>query len=334
MNVRSRAREDVGPLRSVDQVVKGDLVTVHPQVKALLDAMAQMGGPAMTDLTPDEARTMFAALAAAQEREGVERVDDRLIPGLAGDIPIRVYTPHAAVGEAHGVLVWLHGGGWVIGDLETADPTCRSLARRAGCVVVSVDYRLAPEHPAPAALGDCMSALAWTVENFELLGVDASKVAIGGDSAGGNLAALVCQRVRDEFGPEIDFQLLVYPVTDLTLSHASIDENAEGYFLTKAAMEWFVGHYLGGSDPKDPAVSPLHAGDLSGLPPALVITAQMDPLRDEGEAYATRLKEAGVPTEAIRYAGQIHGFMGMASILDDGKDALERAGVALRAALA
>ena len=309
-------------------------MTVHPQVKALLDAMAQMGGPAMTDLTPDEARTMFAALAAAQEREGVERVDDRLIPGLAGDIPIRVYTTHAAVGEAHGVLVWLHGGGWVIGDLETADPTCRSLARRAGCVVVSVDYRLAPEHPAPAALDDCMSALAWTVENFELLGVDASKVAIGGDSAGGNLAALVCQRVRDEFGPEIDFQLLVYPVTDCTVSTGSYDENAEGYFLTKAAMEWFVGHYLGGSDPKDPAVSPLHAGDLSGLPPALVITAQMDPLRDEGEAYATRLKEAGVPTEAIRYAGQIHGFMGMASILDDGKDALERAGVALRAALA
>lgn len=309
-------------------------MTVHPQVKTLLNAMAEMGGPAMSDLSPDEARAMYSALAAAQDREEVARVDDRLIPGTAGDIPIRVYTPHAAVGESHGVLVWLHGGGWVIGDLETADPTCRSLARRAGCVVVSVDYRLAPEHPAPAALDDCMSALTWTVENFELLGVDASKVAVGGDSAGGNLAALVCQRVRDEFGPEIDFQLLVYPATDLTLAHASIEENAEGYYLTKATMGWFVAHYLGDGDPTDPAVSPLHAADLAGLPPALVITAEMDPLRDEGEAYAARLKDAGVPTESIRYAGQIHGFMGMASMLDDGKDALERAGVALRAALA
>ncbi len=277
---------------------------------------------------------MFKVLASMEACEDVERVDDRLIPGPDGDIPTCVYTPQAAVGEAHGVLVWFHGGGWVIGDLDTADSTCRALANRAGCVVVSVDYRLAPEHAAPAALEDCMTALAWTVENFELLGVDASKVAVGGDSAGGNLAALVCQRVRDEFGPEIDFQLLVYPVTDLTLSHPSMDENAEGYVLTKASMEWFVGHYLGDADPKDASVSPLHADDLTGLPPALVITAEMDPLRDEGEAYAARLQEAGVPTELVRYAGQIHGFMGMATMLDDGKDAVERAGAALRAALA
>jgi acetyl esterase len=309
-------------------------VPVHPQVQTLLDAMAQMGGPALAEVSPDEGRAMFKALTAMEQCEDVERVDDRLIPGAEGDIPARVYTPHAAVGRAHGVLVWLHGGGWVIGDLDTADATCRALANRAGCVVVSVDYRLAPEHPAPAALEDCMTALAWTVENFELLGVDASKVAIGGDSAGGNLAALVCQRVRAEFGPDIDFQLLVYPVTDLTLSHPSIEENAEGYFLTKASMEWFVQHYLGDADPKDPSVSPLHADDLTGLPPALVITAEMDPLRDEGDAYAVRLREAGVPTELLRYAGQIHGFVGMATMLDDGKDAVERAGAALRAALA
>jgi acetyl esterase len=309
-------------------------VAIHPQVQPLLDAMALAGGPGLAELPPDEGRAMFKMLTSMEHCEEVARVDDRLIPGADGDIPARVYTPHAAVGEAHGVLVWLHGGGWVIGDLDTADSTCRALANRAGCVVVSVDYRLAPEHPAPAALDDCMTALAWTVENFELLGVDASKVAIGGDSAGGNLAALVCQRVRDEFGPDIDFQLLVYPVTDLTLSHPSMDENAEGYFLTKASMEWFVGHYLGDADPKDPAVSPLHADDLSGLPPAMVITAEMDPLRDEGEAYAARLREAGVPTELIRYDGQIHGFVGMATMLDDGKDAIERAGAALRAALA
>ncbi|MEO7428294.1 MAG: alpha/beta hydrolase [Acidimicrobiales bacterium] len=307
---------------------------VHPQVQPLLDAVAQTGGPGLHEVPPAEGRLMFKVLASMEACEDVERVDDRLIPGPDGDIPTRVYTPQAAVGEAHGVLVWFHGGGWVIGDLDTADSTCRALANRAGCVVVSVDYRLAPEHAAPAALEDCMTALAWTVENFELLGVDASKVAVGGDSAGGNLAALVCQRVRDEFGPEIDFQLLVYPVTDLTLSHPSMDENAEGYVLTKASMEWFVGHYLGDADPKDASVSPLHADDLTGLPPALVITAEMDPLRDEGEAYAARLQEAGVPTELVRYAGQIHGFMGMATMLDDGKDAVERAGAALRAALA
>ncbi len=314
--------------------MKGEFVPVHPQVKMLLDATAQAGGPALNELPPAEARAMYRMLASMEVGEEVDRVDDRHVPGPSGDVPIRVYTPHAAVGEAHGVLVWLHGGGWVIGDLDTADSTCRALANRGGCVVVSVDYRLAPEHRAPAALDDCMTALAWTVENFELLGVDASKVAIGGDSAGGNLAALVCQRVRDEFGPDIDFQLLVYPVIDLTLSHPSIDENAEGYFLTKVGMEWFVNHYLGDADPKDAAVSPLYADSLAGLPPALVITAEYDPLRDEGEAYAKRLAEAGVPTEQVRYDGQIHGFMAMATMLDDGRAALDRAGAALRAALA
>lgn len=307
---------------------------VHSQVQTLLDTLASMGGLALPEMSPVEGRAMYKALSAMEHGEEVARVDDRLVPGPDEDIPVRVYTPSAAVGAAHGVLVWLHGGGWVIGDLDTADATCRALANRGGCVVVSVDYRLAPEYLAPVALEDCLTALAWTVENFELLGVDASKVAIGGDSAGGNLAALVCQRVRDEFGPDIDFQLLVYPVTDLTLSHPSIVENAEGYMLTKASMEWFVGHYLGDADPSDPAVSPLLAKHMTGLPPALVITAEFDPLRDEGEAYAARLREAGVPTELIRYEGQIHGFVAMSTMLDDGKDAIDRAGAALRAALA
>jgi acetyl esterase len=277
---------------------------------------------------------MYKALAALEHGEEIQRVDDRLVPTPEGDIAVRVYTPEAAVGANRGVLLWLHGGGWVIGDLDTADATCRALANRAGAVVVSVDYRLAPEHPAPAALEDCLSALMWTVENAELLGVDATKVAVGGDSAGGNLAAMLCQRVRDDFGPEVDFQLLVYPVTDLTLGHPSMEENAEGYFLTKASMEWFVDCYLGDRERKDPAVSPLFADDLSGLPPALVITAEYDPLRDEGEAYATRLQEAGVPTQHLRYDGQIHGFFAMASMLDDARAALDVAGAALRTALA
>src|SRR3546814_455608 len=265
----------------------------------------------------------------------VDRVDDRHVPVPEGDdIPVRVYTPADAVAGEAGVLVWFHGGGWVIGDIATADATCRALANRSGAVVVSVDYRLAPEHQAPAALDDCLAALCWTVENAELLGIDATKVAVGGDSAGGNLAALVCQRMRDEFGPAIEFQLLVYPVTDCTLSHPSIEENAEGYFLTKATMQWFCAHYLGEQDPASAAVSPLRAESLAGLPPALVITAEYDPLRDEGEAYAAALKVAGVPVEATRYHGQIHGFFAMESVLDDAKHAVDMAGAALRAALA
>jgi acetyl esterase len=312
--------------------VKGEQVPVDPQVQTFLDALAQLGGPPLSELSPAEARAMYRALSALEEGEEIQRVDDRLVPTPDGDIAVRVYTPEEAVGSNRGVLLWIHGGGWVIGDLETADATCRGLANRAGAVVVSVDYRLAPEHPAPAALEDCLSALTWTVENGELLGVDASKVAVGGDSAGGNLAALLCQRVRDEFGPDIDFQLLVYPVTDLTMGHPSIDENGEGFFLTKDTIEWFVDCYLGDRERKDPAVSPLF-GDLSGLPPALVVTAEFDPLRDEGEAYATGLQEAGVPTEHLRYDGQIHGFFGMAT-LDGGRHALALAGAALRTALA
>ena len=309
-------------------------MAIHPQAQTFLDALAQLGGPKTSELSPEEARAAYRALHSMIAGEEIERVDDRLVPVPDGhDIPVRVYTPAAAVGTDHGVLLWFHGGGWVIGDLDTADPTCRALANRAGAVVVSVDYRLAPEHRAPAALDDCLAALTWTVENAELLGVDASKVAVGGDSAGGNLAALLCQRVRDEFGPDIDFQLLVYPATDLTLSHPSVDENGEGYFLTKDTMEWFVDHYLGDQDPQDPAVSPLLAADLSGLPKAMVITAELDPLRDEGEAYATRLQEAGVPTELVRFAGQIHLFLVLTGMLDDATTGLDAAGAALRTAL-
>jgi acetyl esterase/lipase len=203
----------------------------------LLDGLAAAGGPALSEMSPPEAREVYKSLTAFDQPEEVARVDDRVVPGADNDIPVRVYTPAEAIGGAAPLLVWLHGGGWVIGDLDTADATARALANRSGAVVVSVDYRLAPEHTAPAALDDALAALTWAVENGELLGVDATHVAVGGDSAGGNLAAVLCQRVRDEFGPDIDFQLLVYPVVDCTRSHPSIEENAEGYFLTKDAME-------------------------------------------------------------------------------------------------
>jgi len=308
-------------------------VPVHPQVRALLDGIAQVGGPAITEMSPDEARVMFKSMAVLDQPEPVTRIDDRHVPGEHGDIPVRVYTPEQAVGGDAPLLVWLHGGGWVIGDLDTADATARALANRSGAVVVSVDYRLAPEHRAPAALDDALAVLTWSVENGELLGIDAGRVAVGGDSAGGNLAAALCLRVRDEFGPDVDFQLLVYPVVDCTLSQPSMDENGEGYFLTRDAMAWFVEHYLGDTDPTDPLVSPLLAPSLAELPPAFVITAEFDPLRDEGEAYAAALRKAGVEVEVVRYDGQIHGFIGMAALLDDGKAALDRAGAALRAAL-
>jgi acetyl esterase len=308
-------------------------VPLNPQVKMLLDGLAASGGAPLDELTPAEAREVFRGLIAFDQPEAVTRVDDRSVETSEGVvIPVRVYTPEEAVGGGAPLLLWIHGGGWVIGDLDTADAGARALANRSGAVVVSVDYRLAPEHRFPAAVDDCLAVLEWAVANEELLGVDANRVAVGGDSAGGNLSAVLCQRVRDEFGPEIDFQLLVYPATDLTVSTPSYDENAEGYFLTKASMEWFIAHYLGDQDPKQPMASPIF-GKLDDLPPALVITAEFDPLRDEGEAYAAALQEAGVPVEVTRYDGQIHGFVGLAGLLEDGQRALDQAGSALRAAL-
>ena len=306
---------------------------LNPQVKTLLEGFAEAGGPEMSDLSPQEARELYRGLIALDQPEAVTRVDDRLVPTLAQEVPVRVYTPAEAVGGDAPLLVWLHGGGWVLGDLDTADATARALANRSGAVVVSVHYRRAPEHRSPAALDDCLAALTWAVEEAELLGVDSSRVAVGGDSAGGHLAALLCQRVRDEFGPEIDFQVLVYPVTDLTMSHPSVAENAEGLFLTKKTLAWFVDCYLDDQDAADGAISPLRAESLAGLPPALVITAEYDPLRDEGEAYAGALRAAGVEVEVTRYDGQIHGFVGLASLLDDGARAIDQAGAAVRAAL-
>jgi acetyl esterase len=287
-------------------------------------------------LPPEDARGLLRGLAAMEAQPEVERIEDRAVPGPVGDVPVRVYTPAGAAGAGRGVLVWIHGGGWVIGDLETADPTCRLLANRSGCVVVSVDYRRSPEAKAPAPLDDCLAVLRWVAADAAGLGVDGDRIAVGGDSAGGNLAALACLRLRDEGGPAVAFQLLVYPVTDLTRSSGSYEENAEGYFLTKASMVWFIDHHLSGTgiDPKDPLVSPLYADTLDDLPPALVITAEYDPLRDEGEAYAQRLREAGVDVEAVRYDGQIHGFFAMATLLEDGAAAVDRAGARLAEVLA
>jgi acetyl esterase len=257
-------------------------------------------------MDPLQAREFMKTMRPPGEPEAVALVENRLIPGPSGQIPVRIYWGAQTAGLP--ILVYFHGGGWVIGDLDSHDGACRTLANKAGCIVVSVDYRLAPEHRFPAAVDDCYAATVWAAENAASLGGDALKLAVGGDSAGGNLAAVVALKAREQRGPAITHQLLVYPVTDFDFSTPSYSDNGDGYLLTKAGMEWFWNHYLGELDGADVYASPMRAKDLSGLPPATVLTAEYDPLRDEGERYAKRLQEAGVRTTLTRYDGQIHGF--------------------------
>ncbi|WP_251552528.1 alpha/beta hydrolase [Neobacillus muris] len=307
------------------------MANLDPQAKFLLEQLEAAGGPAMETLLPEQARQAIDLGTLAGEPEEVAKVENRTIPGPAGEIPVRIYTP---AGEGpFPVLVYCHGGGWVIGNLDTMDGPCRMLANKAGCVVISVDYRLAPEHKFPAAAEDAYAAVKWVAENASAIQGDANRIAIGGDSAGGNLTAVTALMAREKGGPSLACQLLIYPVTNHSYETESYQENAEGYFLTKNMMIWFWNHYLRNEqDGLNPYASPLKAGDLSGLPPALVITAGFDPLRDEGEAYGDLLKEAGVPVEATRYDGMIHGFFGMPGILDDSKKAIDQAANALKRA--
>jgi acetyl esterase len=304
---------------------------LDPHAQTLLESLGEMSG-GLSAMGVEEARKaieLFGTLDAGVE---VARVEDLTIPEPSGDIPARLYAP-----EGEGplpVVVYFHGGGWVIGNIASHDGICRKLANASGCAIVSVEYRLAPEHRFPVAPSDCYTAVSWIKEHGDKLGIDTSRMAVAGDSAGGNLSAVIAQLCRDRGGPAIAFQLLIYPATDLTMSHPSIEENADGYLLTKADMEWFRDHYLGdGADPKDPLVSPLYAGDLSGLPPALVLTAEYDPLRDEGEAYATALQQAGVDARSSRYDGLIHGFFGLEAVIPAAAPAMEEAAAALRHAL-
>ena len=244
---------------------------------------------------------------------------------------MRVYRP--AADGTFPVLVYFHGGGWVIGGLDTHDGTCRLLCRDAGCVVVSVDYRLAPEHRYPAAAEDCYAATQWLADHASEIGIDPARIAVGGDSAGGNLAAAVALMARDRGTPTLAFQLLIYPVTDADFTRGSYIDNAEGYFLTTASMEWFWGHYVPDEATRSEAYcAPQQAKDLAGLPPALVLTAEFDPLRDEGEAFAARLKEAGVATTVTRYDGMIHGFFSMTGLAKAALDAVAESVAALRGA--
>jgi acetyl esterase len=303
---------------------------LDPQAKFVLDHLP----PDLLDLrgkTPADLRALYVGQTTLLPGEPVARVEDRRIPGPGGEIPLRIYTPEGD-GPRPGI-VFFHGGGWVIGNLDTHDGTARKLANASGCTVVSVDYRLAPEHRFPAAAEDCHAALAWTAAHAAELGLRADALAVAGDSAGGNLAAVTALMARER-GPALRFQLLVYPVTAPDFDTASYRENAEGYLLTRDTMRWFWDQYA--PEPaqrRNPWAAPLVAADLSGLPPALVITAEYDPLRDEGEAYARRLREAGVRAELRRYDGMIHGFLSFADVVQQGKRAVEEAGATLRAAL-
>jgi acetyl esterase len=291
----------------------------------VLDAMAALDAPPLGTLSPQEHRAASEAQrAATPPGPDMHRVEDHEAPGPNGAIPVRVYWPSEASDLP--VLVWFHQGGWVIGSVDGSDHETRHLAEATGRIVISVDYRLAPEHPAPAAYEDAYAATVWAAEHATELGGDPSRVAVGGASAGGNLAAVVSQMARDQDGPAITHQVMVYPVIDYEET-ASYEENAEGYLLTRNSMRWFWDLYApDGVDRSHPYLSPLRAESLAELPPALVITAEFDPLRDEGEAYARRLSEAGVPVVCSRYDGQIHAFMGMPHILDDAKRAYAEIG--------
>jgi acetyl esterase len=307
-------------------------VTLDPQAEGWLKEVAAAGLPPLQTLPVADFRGLYRQVVAdcGLQPEPVVSIAERTIPGPAGEIPIRVYTPEGS--PQFPVLVYFHGGGWVIGDLEVVHGPLTVLANLAHAVIVSVDYRLAPEHPFPAAVEDCDAAVRWVAANASLLNVDPERIAVGGDSAGGNLAAVVALMARDRGGPKLIHQLLLYPVTDCTRDTASYREHGDGYFLTADLMDWFQAEYLGGGgDPGDWRASPLRAADLSGLPPAYVVTGEYDPLRDEGEAYAARLLEAGGTATVARYDGQIHAFAAnLAGVMDEGRRAVEDAGRHLR----
>jgi acetyl esterase len=288
---------------------------VEPATQLILDQMALVEPIDFSTVTPDAFRHLFrsslGALDVAAAGEPAEDTDDRTIPGPAGPIRIRVYRPSGS--GPLPLVVFFHGGGWTIGDIDTHDGTSRILSRRTGAVVVSVDYRLAPEHRFPAALDDCQAAVTWVAAHADELGGDPGRLGVAGDSAGGNLAAEVALRSRDAGGPAIAAQALVYPATDFSTVRPSMADNGEGYLLTADSVRWFSAQYLGDHDPADPDASPL-LNDLTDLPPAVVAVAEFDPLHDEGRAYGAALEKAGVPVKLFDFPGLVHGFMGLGAV--------------------
>ena len=308
-------------------------MALDPQARAVIDIIVKSGRPAFHQLTPKEARQMYKDTRPASTPEPPEIGVVRDM--LAGNIPVRVYRPVGASADAPlPALVYFHGGGWVIGDLDTHDVLCRQLTAEAGIVTVAVDYRLAPEAKCPAAADDAWTATKWVVANAGKLGIDAQRLAVGGDSAGGNLAAVVALMARDAGAPALRLQALLYPVTNVGVETRSYRDFADGYMLTRDSMVWFFEQYLPSKDvASDWRVSPLRASSHAGVAPALIVTAGFDPLRDEGEAYAQKLRDAGVTVDYLCYGGMIHGFVPMGKLLDTGNRAVSHIAASLRQAL-
>jgi acetyl esterase len=312
-------------------------MALDPQVKAVLEMAMKAGRPAYHTLSPKDARQLMIDTrpAVTPTPPEIGSVRNVVADVAGGSIPLRVYRP-AGVPDTTRLpaYVYFHGGGWVIGDLNTHDVVCRQLTAASGTSVVSVDYRLAPEHKFPAAADDAWAATQWTVAHAAELGLDAGRLAVGGDSAGGNLAAVVALMARDAGGPAIALQVLIYPVTDVVRESRTYADFADGYMLTRDSMRWFIAHYLRSKDDaRDWRVSPLRAPSLAGLPPALIVTAGFDPLRDEGEQYAGRLRDAGVMVDYVCYGGMVHGFLGMGKLIDTAGRAIALIGTSLRQAL-
>jgi acetyl esterase len=291
---------------------------LHPDVEAFIKQITAAGGKPFhqMEVAPCRAGYKTFQVSLPQSQQKLARVEDRLVPGTAASVRSRIYTPHGS--GPFPVMVYFHGGGWVVGDIETHDKICREISGRVGTITVSVDYRLAPEHKFPAAVDDAFELTMWAHKNAHALNGDPARLAVGGDSAGGNLAAVVARRVRDANQAKLAAQLLAYPATRLDghVTQSMID-NATGYRLERADMEWFRSHYLNAeSDGQNPDASPLLAADLSNLPPALILTCEFDPLRDEGEDYAHALKAAGVPVTLKRYEGTIHGALNFFTFME------------------
>ena len=305
----------------------------------VLEMIRLSGRPPYETLQPAEARQFSRNARAVLAPEPPEMGEVRdLTIGADGTIPARLYRPRLYRPDACAALpalIYFHGGGWVIGDLDTHDVVCRQVANGAGAVVIAVDYRLAPEHKFPAAVDDAIAATAWIAENGAALGIDASRLAVGGDSAGGNLAAVVALHARDHGGPKLTQQVLIYPATEFAMNHPSHERFGEGLLLTRPTMAWFRDHYLrGAEDMADWRASPLRAASLAGLPPALVLIAGYDPLSDEGEDYAARLAAAGVPVTRLRVEGMIHGFLTMGKLIPAANEAVAMIAASLKIAFA
>lgn len=310
---------------------------LDPQAQALIDLMKERGVTPTHLLTPAEARTTYRDRRTFTQPAPPEvaAVRDLAVPGPGGNIAVRSYRPMGSAADAVlPALVYFHGGGWVIGDLDTHDVLCRELCNGAGCAVLAVDYRMGPEHRFPAAIDDALAVTRWAFAQAAELKIDAARIAVGGDSAGGNIAAVVCLALRDAGHAQPVFQLLIYPATDMHCTAESHRENGQGYVLTSDTIAYFQSHYLDAADRDDWRASPLLAKSHAGLPPALVLTAGYDPLRDEGRAYADKLSAAGTPTQYVCFSRQIHGFVPSGRLIDEANTAVRLCADLLRGKLA